>query len=384
MVSGTGGMYGMMYVRAHPEIYNRWAKNGNPGWSYEELKPYFERAENPATMEMVTDEPSTQGPINGPMNIEYFNYEPDFNDDLLKAARELKYKTTYLNGRHRTGFMQAPMMTKDGLRVTTSKAYLRPVSNRRNLRVLTNAFVSKILIDGKYKKAVGVEYIDKSNRRQNVMFRKEVIISAGAIGSPHLLLHSGIGPKSDLKKLGIPLYANLPVGRSLQNHVSVGVPMSIRDEPFESLTEDSLNQFLNNRTGPLASTGLTQMTAFLESTYATPGVPDIQVFFDGFSSKCPKYGQQQECQDDSAKSCGNRRPITIRPTTVVTKSKGYLKLRSDNPHVQPLIYPNYFSELRDLKILVQGVKKILALTNTKAMKNWDLKLERKHHSRCLR
>lgn len=384
MISGTGGMNGMMYVRGHPEIYNRWAKSGNRGWSYKEIKHYFERAENPATVEMVTDEPSTQEPTNGPINIEHFRHKPAFSDDLLEAAKELNYKATYLNGRKQTGFMRAPMMTKDGLRVTTSRAYLRPVYNRENLRVLTNAQVTKILIDRKNRSAFGVEYIDKSNKKHKVMFRKEIILSAGAIGSPHILLNSGIGPRNDLAKLGIPVYANLPVGRSLKNHVSIGVPMSIRDRPFETLTVDSIKEFLDNRTGPLASTGLTQMTALLESTYATPGVPDIQVFFDGFSSKCPKYGQQQECPDGTTNSCGNRRPITVRPTTVNTKSKGYMKLRSNNPRDPPLIYPNYFTEGRDLKILVQGVKKVLALTNTRAMKNWDLRLEREHHPWCSR
>lgn len=384
MISGTGGMYGMMYVRGHPEIYNRWARNGNPGWSYEEIKHYFERAENPKTLEMVTDQSFTQGRRNGPMDIEHFSHIPTFSDDLLKAAKELKYKTTYLNGYKQTGFMIAPMMTKDGLRGTTSRAYLRPVSHRNNLRVLTNAHVSKILIDKWRKRAVGVEYIDKSGKKHTVKCHKEVILSAGAIGSPQILLNSGVGPKDDLTKLGIPVNSDLPVGCSMQNHVSVGVPMSIRDKPFETLTMDSVTEFLNNRTGPLASTGITQVTAFLESTYATPGVPDIQVFFDGFSSKCPKYGHQHECPDGSINSCNNRRRIVARPTTVITKSKGYMKLRSTNPQDPPLLYPNYFTEQRDLKVLVQAIKKVIALTNTKAMKNWDLRLETKQHPWCTR
>ncbi|KAK0075351.1 hypothetical protein PV325_007007, partial [Microctonus aethiopoides] len=110
MVSGTGGMYGMMYVRGHPEIYNRWARAGNPGWSYNEIEHYFERAENPAVPGMTSGQILRRTEFGGPVNIDYFPHKPPFVDDLLSAADELGYKTSNLYGTNQTGFMVAPMM----------------------------------------------------------------------------------------------------------------------------------------------------------------------------------------------------------------------------------------------------------------------------------
>jgi len=271
--------------------------------------------------------------------------------------------------------MVAPMTIENSMRLTTSRAYLRPVHNRKNLRVLTNAQVTKILISPWEQKAYGVELVDKNGHKRVIKCDKEVILTAGAIGSPHILLNSGVGPEKDLTRLGIKVYKDLPVGKNLHNHVSVGVPMSIRDTPYESMTMDAVSEYLEKRTGPLASTGITQLTAFLESSYAINGMPDIQVFFDGFSSTCPKTGLPNECPNGKIQSdCPDRREIVARPTVVSTESRGDLKLGSNNPLDPPLIYPNYFTNEKDLMILLEGVKKISKLIDTPAMKKWDLRL----------
>ena len=277
MVSGTGGMNGMMYVRGHPEIYNKWARAGNSGWSYNEIEHYFERAENPMNPQLVTDEMFKRTQTGGPLNIDLFSHKPEFSEELLSAAKELGYKIGKLHGYNQTGFMVAPVTTSDGLRGTTSRFYLRPVAERKNLHVLTNAHVTKVLLNNWEMTAHGVELIDKEGNKRVLKAKKEIILTAGAIGSPHILLNSGIGPKEDLAYFGMQVFKDLPVGRTLFNHVSVGVPMSINDIHYETLTMDSVNQFVMNRTGPLTSTGLTQVTAFMESSYARPGVSDLQV-----------------------------------------------------------------------------------------------------------
>lgn len=277
MVSGTAGMNGMMYVRGHPEIYNKWARAGNPGWSYNEIEHYFERAENPMNPQLVADEMFKRTETGGPLNINLFEHKPEFSDELLNAAKELGYKIGKLHGYNQTGFMVAPMATSDGLRGTTSRFYLRPVAERKNLRVLINAHVTKVLLNKWEMNAHGVELIDKEGNKKIVKVNKEIILTSGAIGSPHILLNSGIGPKEDLAHFGMHVHKDLPVGRTLFNHVSVGVPMSLKDDNYEILTMDAVNQFIMNRTGPLTSTGLTQVTAFMESSYASPGVSDLQV-----------------------------------------------------------------------------------------------------------
>lgn len=382
MVAGTGGLHGMMYIRGHPELYNRWAREGNVGWSYDEISHYFERVENPIDPTILSDKPRSLKD-GGLMNIQYYSHKPDFVNVLLTAASQLGYKTSRLKEYSQTGFMIAPMTTENGMRLTTSRAYLRPVHNRKNLQVLTNAQVTKILISPWEQKAYGVELVDKDGYKRVVKCDKEVILTAGAIGSPHILMNSGVGPEKDLTKFGIKVYKDLPVGKNLHNHVSVGVPMSIKDTPYEVVTMEAVNEYLEKKTGPLASTGITQVTAFLESSYAVNGIPDIQVFFDGFSSICPKTGLLNECINGKIQSeCPDRREIVARPTVVYVESRGDLKLRSNNPLDPPLIYPNYFTNEKDLIILLEGVKKISKLVDTPAMKKWDLRLEQVRSPLC--
>jgi len=381
MIAGTGGFHGMMYVRGHPEIYNRWAQAGNPGWSYDELNRYFERVENPVD-QLILSNKHRSLKEGGPISIQYFPHKPEFADVLLTSASELGYRTSQLKEYNQTGFMIAPMTIENGMRLTTSKAYLRPVSYRKNLQVLTNAQVTKILINPREQKAYGVELVDKNGQKRVVKCGKEVILTAGAIGSPHILMNSGVGPEKDLAELGIKIYKDLPVGQNLQNHVSVAVPMSIRDVPYEIMTMDAVNEYLDSKTGPLASTGVTQVTAFLESNYAINGVPDIQVFFDGFNSICPKTGLPNECIDGRIDDCTDRRPIVARPTVVYAESRGNIKLRSSNPLDPPLIYPNYFTNEKDLMVLLEGIKKVSKLVDTLVMKKWDLRLEQVRSSLC--
>lgn len=384
MISGTGGLYGMMYVRGHPEIYNRWSRNGSKGWSYNEIEHYFDRAENPNFPGMTSSSNFTRTKGDGPLKINYFNHKPAFSNDLLNAGKELGYKTSGLNGKNQTGFMVAPMLTENGQRGTTSRFYLRPIAHKKNLKVLTNAYVTKLVKSKWGNNVIGVELIDSKGNKKFIQADKEVILTAGAIGSAQILLSSGIGPKNDLEKLGIKVWKNLPVGKNLHNHVSVGIKMSINDTFYPTITSKSVDEYLHNRSGPLSSTGLTQITAFLESSYATGGVPDIQVFFDGFSSKCLKLGNERECSNDRMASCPSRRELVARPTTVVVKSRGVLKLRSNNALERPLIYPDYFTDEEDLKILVEGIKKVVQLTKTKSMKAWDLRLEETSVPECSR
>ncbi|XP_047346246.1 glucose dehydrogenase [FAD, quinone]-like [Vespa velutina] len=380
MISGTGAMHGMMYYRGHPEIYNKWAREGNIGWSYDEIEHYFQRAEDPVDPMMLSSFARTVP--NGPVKIQHYSHRPAFVSSLLESASELGYRTSGLKEFTQTGFMVAPMTVEKGLRASTPKAYLRPVYNRNNLRVLTNARVLRVLINDYDMKAYGVELVDKKGQRRVIKCNKEVILTAGAMGSPQLLLNSGIGPREELNKFGIRTYKDLPVGQYFINHVSIAVPMTIKDISVETMTMQSVNEFLETRTGDLASTGLTQVTAFLESNYTIPGLPDLQVFFDGFSSYCPKTGMPNECTDGVKEPCPNRRKIVARPTVVIPESRGTVELRSANPLDLPLMYPNYFTNEKDMKVLIEGIKKILQLIDTPTMKKWDLQLDTVKHPLC--
>lgn len=277
MVGGSGAMNGMMYVRGHSSIYNQWSTDGNSGWAYDEVLPYFKKSEMNLNPDEV--EPGYHG-YRGPMVIQKFPSLPVLTDSLLLAGEQIGYRSgADLNGANMTGISVAQMSVYEGIRGNPSRMYLRAAAaSRDNLKSIINAHVTKVLIHPKNLTAYGVEYTNSAGERRTILARKEVILSAGTIGSPHLLFLSGVGPRADLEAVGIPVLLDLPgVGQNLRNHVSVAVNFFTNDSYQAQLTNDTIEEFLNNRTGPLASTGLTQTTGFFLSSNAKDGVPDLQV-----------------------------------------------------------------------------------------------------------
>lgn len=368
-----------MYSRGHRSIFDSWAKNGNTGWSYEECLPYFKKSETNLNPQLIEED--FHGTA-GPMPIQQFPDRPEFVNDIIKAGKMMGYEERDLNGRNQSGFAVAQVMVKDGLRASTARMYLRPAMNRKNLAVKINSQVTKIIIDRWTKRATGVEYEDKNGNRHTITARKEVILSAGTVGSPHLLLLSGVGPKRDLREVGIAAIQDLKVGRNLHNHVSVGFQFFINDTNTRTLTMDAVHEFMKSRTGPLSSTGLTQATAFIKSKHAQDDVPDLQLFFDGYAASCSSTGRPDECSDGRiAQECG-RRIVNVRPTNIMPKSKGYLALRSKDPKEPPIIQPNYLTERQDVEVLIDGIKKVIELSETEPLRRWGMELDKNPVTGC--
>ncbi|KAJ9596746.1 hypothetical protein L9F63_012232 [Diploptera punctata] len=380
MVAGSSGMQGMMYTRPHPAILDIWNENVT-GWSFSDVLPYYIKSENNLNPEMV--EPGYHG-FSGPMTVQQFPSRPEMANAVVEAGIELGYRNGDLNGQNQTGGAVAQMMVFEGLRMSTSRAYLRPFYKERdNLKLLVNAQVTKVLIHNDTKKAYGVEYVDTNGVTHTIYAEKEVILSAGAVNSPQLLLLSGIGPKEDLTSVGIEPIVDLPgVGQNLQNHVAGSVSFHINDDSRNTLTLAAVNEFINSRTGNLSSTGITQTTLFMKSKYVTDDVPDLQVFFDGYSSSCSMTGNDGECTGTGLVGSCAQRLIYARPTNVRPLSRGYLTLKSSNPLDPPLIYPNYLQELQDVDVLVDGLKLCLQMANTTAMQKYNLELNVNPVSGC--
>lgn len=361
----------MMYTRGHRQLYEDWANAGNAGWSYEEVLPYFIKAEGNRNPEII--DRKFHG-FTGPLTVQRFSHTPAMAEDILRGAQELGYRRADLNGYNQTGFAIAQMMVDEGLRASTARMYVRANKHRRNLVVKINSQVTRIVIDRMTKRAKAVEFRDSTGSIQRVIAKKEIILSAGAVGSPHLLLLSGVGPKETMKQFNIPAIQNLPVGKNLHNHVATGLKFFIDDDDKRMLTMNSLKSFLERREGPLASTGLTQVTGFIKSKYAQE-MPDIQLFFDGFSAKCSETGKEGECSNGTlARICG-RRFISIRPTNIYTRSTGYLTLKSKDPLDPPAIYPNYLSRQVDVLVLIEGLKFVRRLAETEALKKWGVEMD---------
>lgn len=350
-------MNGMMYIRGSQKDYDDWAAAGNDGWSYNEVLPYFLKSEDNKQLDLVDRGYHSTG---GLLQVSQFPYHPPLSNALLKAAQELGHEIRDLNGARRTGFAIAQTTNRNGSRLSTAKAFLRPVKKRRNLTILLNSTVIKVLINPNTKQAYGIELFN-NGKKEVIYATKEVIISGGAVNSPQLLLLSGVGPKEELKHVGVPLVHDLPgVGKNLHNHVAYFVNFNINDTNTAPLNWATAMEYLLFRDGLMSGTGVSEVTGFVNSKYSDPSEenPDIQFFFGGFLANCARTGQVGERLDN------NTRSIQIIPTVLRPKSRGEIKLRNKHPMSHPLIYANYLTHPDDMKVMLEGIKFAMKLANT--------------------
>lgn len=344
-------------------MYDIWGAN-NTGWKFQDLLPYFKKSEK--NMEDSDEINKEYHGFDGPMAVSRLPFVPDLALNILAGAQEMGAPlTSDINGRTQEGFTVASIMSEDGVMVSPSKAFLRPAMDRKNLRVLIHAHTTKIFFDESGTRATGIEFYDRWGNRHTANATKEVILSGGVIGSPQLLMVSGVGPKAHLEHHGIKLVRDLPVGGNLHCHVGLTIGMRVAGANNNSITSESLQDFLNFRAGPLTSNGLTQVTAFIASKYAEKGVPDTQVFFDGYLGKCRS---RQERREHSR--------IFFRPIYLLTKCRGSIKLHSANPFDNPHIDPNYLCDPKEVDVLLEAVNMLRNLSNTEAMRavvvSWDI------------
>lgn len=203
----------MIYVRGSKIDYDRWASLGNPGWSYEEVLPYFIKSED---SHLAIQDPGYHGK-NGYQTISDVPTRTKSAGIFLQAAAETGHKILDYNGRTQLGFSYVQATTRNSLRCSVEKAFLRPIRHRKNLKVSTRSRVTRVLFDNVRRQAKGVEFT-KDGKLYRVSARKEVILSAGAFHSPQLLMLSGIGPKRHLEEMGIEVLQDLPVGELMYDH----------------------------------------------------------------------------------------------------------------------------------------------------------------------
>ncbi|CAH1800033.1 unnamed protein product [Owenia fusiformis] len=267
-LGGTSSINYMMYSRGSRHDYNQWEELGCSGWSYANVLPYFLRSESVQIKELLKSQyHGHEGPVT--VSDDTYGEAPNI---IIEAAKQLGYKEGDLNGETDYGFMRVQSQSNKGLRQTMADAYLTPVLDRPNLHVMLGVHVSKVLFED--KRAVGIEYIHKDKPRNTVSVKKEVIVSAGTIGSPHLLMLSGIGPKSHLQDLQIPVVADLPVGDNLQDHVMTDAPSFETESPLVPTTSEIISfsmllQYFYHGLGYLASPVMLAATGLINTKLST-------------------------------------------------------------------------------------------------------------------
>jgi choline dehydrogenase len=265
--------------------------------------------------------------------------------------------------------------------LSTNRAFIEPFRGKRpNLKVVTNVWVTRVLIDPENKMAYGVEYAWEKHRNigGKIYANKEVIVSSGALKSPHVLMLSGIGPRSALNSAGIEVIEDLPVGKNLQDHAAcLGIEVKL-GEKQETLSRDrnllrDIREYARNRRGPLSGVGSLEVSGYVNSRYTDPTIdlPDIQYFIPPQAVFNTSNG---EVHFKTPFSAYNR--ITFQPGIMQQKSIGYITIKNKDPFLQPVIVPNYFSYTEDLNVLVDGCNFVVKnLSNTKVFKDAGISLD---------
>ena len=350
-LGGSSSINAMLYVRGHRWDYDHWSDLGNEGWSYDEILPYFKKAEH---NEVHNDEYHGQ---NGPLNVCDIRHQPESCKSFVEAGSKIFNYNDDFNGAEQEGFGYYQTTQINGKRCSAAKAYLVPALDRDNLTVLTDTQVNKILIDGKHAK--GVECIGSDNNSFTINASKEVILSSGAFGSPQILLRSGVGPANEITRHGIDHLIDLPgVGKNLQDHIDYItvhkynsmklIGFSLKNiffkYPYEVL------KYLFTKSGLFTST-VAEAGAFVK-TKEELEIPNIQFHYAPAMivdhGRTPLWGTGMSCH-----SC------LLRP-----KSRGEVTLASADPFADPLIDPKFLSHPDDMKDMVEGYKIMMKVLST--------------------
>ena len=344
----------MAYIRGNKQDYDNWALSGNNGWDYETVLKYFIKSEDLKNFEGAN---LGYHGVGGPLTVDRLNFETPLADAFVKAGNELGYTTVDLAGEHGTGFSKLLSTYRDGKRCSTAKAFLVPNRNRTNLHISLKSHVTKVHIDAASKTATGVEFV-KDGKYYSISATKEVILSAGAIGSPQILMLSGVGPAAELEKHNIPLIQDLEVGKNLQDHVGVGLSFAINQTvivPSNTEINDVLDYGAKNES--YLTSSMLEASGYMKTKYADPGldVPDMQYFLIStrvFSDINVKKDVYQKVFAPIV----NSTIFTIFLALLRPKSSGEITLNSNNPFDKPLIDPKYYSNAEDIKVMGQGIR----------------------------
>ena len=360
VLGGSSSINGMIYTRGHPREYDIWRQMGCDGWAFADILPYFKLSE---TNERGAGD--WHGG-NGPITVRPARPELAITDAFLEAAAQEGFPILDdLNTEVVDGFGFYDINAGKGRRMSTATAYLEPASGRPNLQIFTNALALKVLIRG--KRTVGVEVMIAGHRHM-IAVEREVVLSAGAIKTPQILMLSGIGPSEDLRAMGLSVVKDSPnVGRNLQNHVcyrlqylcSAPVSASRHLRPHNALA--AAIRYGLFRTGPLAETYAVAGGYF--RTDSALEVPDAQVILLSALGPTKTGGAKFQIRDLLPNEHGFG--LTIYQGS--PNSRGVVSLRSADPNDQPHIHCNYFSDPRDMPVLLKAVNRMRGMMRHSAI-----------------
>ncbi len=354
VLGGSSSINGLVYIRGQSHDYDQWRQLGNTGWSWDDVLPYFMRAED-----QQRGASETHG-AGGPLGVSDIGFSRGFSDAFIDAAEEIGIpRTDDFNSGNQEGAGYFQLTTRKGRRCSTAVGYLRPIKGRANLSITTHALVRRILFEG--KRAVGVEY-DVAGQARVAYAKGETVLSSGAIGSPQILQLSGVGPGALLGEFGIPVVHESPgVGKNLQDHLQIRAVYktnqpSLNDE-VNSLFRKALIglEYALFRKGPM--TLAAGHVGMFTKTRPELETPDVQFHLIPLSTVAPGEGLHKFSAFTSS-------VCQLRP-----ESRGKIVIKSPRHTDYPAIHPNYLSTEIDRQTIVAGMKLSRKIMATPAMQS---------------
>src|SRR4051794_6638952 len=330
-LGGSSAINGMIFMRRHRSTYDTWPAAGATGWGFDDLLPYLQRSEHAEGRD-----PAHRG-IAGPLRVSPATSGHPLAEAGLAAAVGLGYPAaTDISGGLEEGFGWCDLTIADGKRVSASDAYLAAALTRPNLELVTDALVHRVLLQG--GRCAGVEY-SVGSERLSAGCRGEVVLAAGTVGSPLVLLRSGIGPEAHLREMGVDVILALRgVGQNLQDHAAASVV------------------YRSARPMPPAANGHGEVLGLLPSDPALAG-PDLQILFVDVPLSVPSLP-------------GPDQAYALLVSLMAPHSRGSVQLRSSEPQTGPSLDPNYFSDRRDIEVLATGLDLARAIGCATALDPW--------------
>ena len=363
MLGGCSSNNALAYVRGNRADYDGWADLGNKGWDYNNILPYFKKSENNEHIDQL--DKGYHG-NSGALKVSFpTRFRTPFADAFIKASEQvgIPHNSDY-NGAKQKGASICQMTISNGRRQSGAVAFLKPALKRPNLKAITKARVSKILFEK--NKAVGVEYLDKRNNKHTVKVEGEIILSAGAFQSPQILLLSGVGNAAELKSSGVDCIHELKgVGKNLQDHLMSSVSAKAK-------TQEGINHYLPlwNQVKGFMDYLVNKKGAFMIGPLEAMSFIDLENqgnpanFQFHFAPMYTGKGFDYDMYDYTTYPSNDG--FTILPSLLHPKSRGFVKLKSNDPLADPMIQPNFLQEQSDLDQLVKGTKVALEIIQQSA------------------
>lgn len=394
-LGGSSLVNGMTYIRGNKEEFNNWSnEHGARGWGWDDVFPYYLKSED--SRDIIDRDLYTHfHKSGGLMSVEYQRFDPSFVGPFLDSVKLRGYEIGDYNGKEQLRFNRFQSVKNKGRRVSMKKAYLDQAKERKNLDVMTFTQVTRILFDP-HQRAVGVEYL-KNNKVARVLALNEVILSAGTLRTPQILLLSGIGDAKTLNKTSIQMIAELPgVGKNLHDHVSTLIHYQVNGSdtllPSRVNTPANYAAYTMEGKGALTSSGEVAV-GFIQTKLingSNTKVPDISISYHALAPTSfvddefwvSAVGFKQRAWDNYFKNYYSKEITTMGIKLTNPKSRGTVSIRSDNPLDDPVVDVKYYSDPLDTLTMVEGVKTGIQIGLSHSFNKYDAKLIPDHFPGC--